>query len=165
MMEQTGSSRVAIFAGSFSPPTNGHIDVIERGARMYDRLIVAVLANPEKKYLFSPEQRVDMLRRSLAHLPNVEVVQDGGLLIDLARRVGAGVILRGVRGADDLGFEMQLAVANRKLSGIETVFLPTASEYSHLSSTIVNGYAMHGGDIRGMVPEAIVGDVERAHRK
>ncbi|MDO4357690.1 MAG: pantetheine-phosphate adenylyltransferase, partial [Clostridia bacterium] len=116
-------------------------------------------------YLFSAEQRVDMLRRSLAHLPNVEVVQDDGLLIDLARRLGAGVILRGIRGTDDLGFEMQMAVFNRKLSGIETVFLPASPEYGHLSSTIVNGYAMHGGDIRNMVPEVIVGDVERAHRK
>lgn len=164
-METPISARVAIYAGSFSPPTNGHIDIIERGAALYDRLVVAVLANPEKKYLFSAEQRVDMLSRALSHLSNVEVIQDGGLLIDVARRVGAGVILRGVRGSDDLGFEMQLAVANRKLSGVETVFLPASPEYGYLSSSIVNGYAMHGGEIRGMVPEILVGDVEKAHRK
>ena len=165
MMERSVSSRVAIYAGSFSPPTNGHMDIIERGAKLYDRLVVAVMANPDKRYLFSPEHRVDMLRRCLAHLPNVAVVQDGGLLIDLAKREGAGVILRGVRSAADLEYEMQLAVANRSMSGVETVFLPASPQYGHLSSTIVNGFAMHGGDIRGMVPDAIVADVMRVHQK
>lgn len=159
------SPRTAIYAGSFCPPTNGHIDIIERGAALYERVIVAVLFNEKKQYLLSAEQRVDMLKRSLSHLKNVEVIHDEGLLVNVAKRCGAGVILRGVRGTGDLEYEMQLAVANRKISGIETVFLPSAPEVSYLSSSIVNACAMHGGDITGMVPPAIVADVLRAHGK
>ena len=163
--EQSLSPQTAIYAGSFCPPTNGHMDIIERGAALYERVIVAVLANPEKKYLISPQQRVDMLQRCTAHLPNVTVVSDDGLLVNVAKRCGAGVILRGVRGAGDLEYEMQLAIANRKLSGIETVFLPASPESSYLSSTIANACAMHGGDISGMVPECIVTDVMKAHQR
>lgn len=157
------SPRVAIYAGSFCPPTNGHMDVIERGAALYERVIVAVLANPDKKYLLTPDQRVDMLERMTNHLPNVEVIHDDGLLVNVAKRCGAGVILRGIRGAGDLEFEMQLAVANRSISGIETVFLPSAPQHLFVSSSIVNACAMHGGDITGFVPECIVDDVMRAH--
>lgn len=157
------SPGTAIYAGSFCPPTNGHLDIIRRGAALYQKVIVAVLANPDKKYLLSPEQRVDMLNRCVADLSNVEVVRDDGLLIEVAKRYGAGVILRGVRGTGDLEYEMQLAIANRKLSGIETVFLPSSPESSYLSSSIVNACAMHGGDISGMVPECIISDIMQAH--
>ena len=163
-MTGTVSPRTAVFAGSFSPPTLGHLDIIERGARLYDRLVVAVMANPEKKYLYSPELRVSMLKKCTVHLSNVTVLCDGGLLIDLAAREGAGVILRGVRGADDIGYETQLAVSNRRLTGVETVFLPSSPEHMHLSSTIVNGYAMYGADLTGMVPEAIIADVLAAQK-
>lgn len=163
--EPSLSPRTAIYAGSFCPPTNGHMDIIERGAALYERLIVAVLANPEKKYLLTPQQRVDMLVRCTEHLPNVEVVRDDGLLVNVAKRCGAGVILRGVRGSGDLEYEMQLAIANRKLSGIETVFLPASPESSYLSSSIVNACAMHGGDISGMVPECIITEIMAAHHK
>lgn len=159
------SPATAIYAGSFCPPTNGHMDIIERGAALYDRLIVAVLANPDKKYLLSAQKRVEMLERCTAHLPNVQVLRDDGLLVDVAKRCGAGVILRGVRGVSDLEYEMQLAVANRKLSGIETVFLPSSLESSYLSSSIVNACAMHGGDISAMVPECIIQDIREAHGK
>lgn len=159
------SPKTAIYAGSFCPPTNGHLDIIERGAALYERVIVAVLANPEKKYLLSPDQRVDMLERCTAHLGNVEVLCDDGLLIEVAKRCGAGVILRGVRGSADLEYEMQLAIANRKLSGIETVFLPSSPESSYLSSSIVNACAMHGGDISQMVPSCIIEEIMRAHQK
>lgn len=159
------SPRVAIYAGSFCPPTNGHMDIIERGAALYERVVVAVLANPDKKYLLTPQQRVDMLERMTAHLHNVEVLHDDGLLVNVAARCGAGVILRGVRGTGDLEYEMQLAIANRKISGIETVFLPSSPESAYISSSIVNACAMHGGDISGMVPACIIEDIRCAHQK
>ena len=163
--DSTLSPRVAIYAGSFCPPTNGHMDIIERGAALYERVVVAVMANPDKKYLLSPAQRLDMLRRMCAHLNNVEVIHDDGLLVEAAKRCGAGVILRGVRGVADLEYEMQLAIANRSISGIETVFLPSAPESSFISSSIVNACAMHSGDISGFVPECIIEDIMRAHHK
>lgn len=159
------SMGTAIYAGSFCPPTNGHLDIIERGAALYERVIVAMLINPDKKYLYSPEDRLDMLRRMTAHLSNVEVIYDTGLLVDCAARHGAGVILRGVRGTADLEYEMQLAIANRKLSGIETVFLPSSPESAYISSSIVNAVAVHGGDISGMVPPALVDDIMRVYQK
>ena len=165
MIREGLSPKTAIYAGSFCPPTNGHIDIIERGAALYERVIVAVMVNEKKQYLLSSDQRVVMLRRALSHLKNVEVIYDGGLLVDVAARNGAGVILRGVRGTADLEYEMQLAIANRKISGIETVFLPSAPEVSYLSSSIVNACAMHGGDISGMVPACIMADIYRAHGK
>lgn len=158
------SKGTAIYAGSFCPPTNGHMDIIARGAALYDRVIVAMLINPDKKYLYSPEHRLAMLRRMTAHLSNVEVVYDTGLLVECAARHGAGVILRGVRGTADLEYEMQLAVANRKLSGIETVFLPSSPESGYISSSIVNAVAMHGGDISGMVPGEIIDDIMQVYQ-
>ena len=118
----------AIYAGSFSPPTFGHLDVIRRGAAMFDELIVAVLSQSEKKYLFTPEMRADMLERITKDIPGVRVVSSTGLLVDLARREGADVILRGLRDASDLTFEMQLAEANRKIGGVETLFLSCQPE-------------------------------------
>lgn len=159
------SMGTAIYAGSFCPPTNGHLDIIERGAALYERVIVAMLINPDKKYLYSPEDRLDMLCRMTAHLSNVEVIYDTGLLVECAARHGAGVILRGVRGTADLEYEMQLAIANRKLSGIETVFLPSSPESAYISSSIVNAVAMHGGDISGMVPPMLVDDIMRVYQK
>jgi len=149
----------AIYAGSFSPPTFGHLDVIRRGAAMFDEVIVAVLSQSEKKYLFTPEMRADMLERITADIPGVRVVSSTGLLVDLARREGADVILRGLRDASDLTFEMQLAEANRQISGFETVFLPSLPQYSRISSTIVRDCALHGAPISGMVPEEIVAEV------
>ena len=153
----------AIYAGSFSPPTFGHLDVIRRGAAMFDEVIVAVLSQSEKQYLFAPEARAEMLRRITADIPGVRVVFSTGLLVDLARREGADVILRGLRNSSDLIFEMQMAEANRRIGKIETVFISCLPEYSMVSSTIVRDCAAHGAPIDSMVPEKIIGKIYAAY--
>lgn len=149
----------AVYAGSFSPPTMGHMDIIARGAEMFDELIVAVLYQKEKKYLFSLEERLEMLREVTAGMPNVRVISDTGLLVDVVKREGADVILRGLRNSADLLFEMQLAEANRKIGGVETLFLSCQPEYSMISSTIVRDCASHGAPIESMVPREIVAKI------
>lgn len=153
----------AIYAGSFSPPTNGHLDVIRRGAKLFDELIVAVLSQREKQYLFSPQSRQRMLETITRDISNVRVVSDTGLLIDVARREGADVILRGVRDASDLTFEMQLAQANRTIGNYETIFIGCLPEYSMISSTIVRDCASHGAPIDQMVPEEIIATIYAAY--
>lgn len=149
----------AVYAGSFSPPTMGHMDIITRAAALFDEVVVAVLSQAEKKYLFSPEDRREMLELVTAGLPNVRVVSDHGLLVDLVKREEADVIVRGLRNTADLLFEMQLAQANRVIGGAETVFLTCQPEYSMISSTIVRDCAMHGAPIESMVPREIVGKI------
>ena len=114
---------IAVYAGSFSPPTKGHLDIIRRSAAMFDQLIVAVLSQQAKQYLFSPEEREQMLREITQDLPNVRVISDTGLLVDLVRRENADVIVRGLRNSADLLFEMQMAEANRQIGNIVTVFI------------------------------------------
>lgn len=150
---------IGIYAGSFSVPTMGHLDVIRRSAAVLDGVVVAVLANPEKRYAFPPEKRARWLERAVEGLPNVRVVWDNGLLVDVARRCGAGVIVRGVRGESDLAYEMPMAEVNRRLSGMDTIFFVARSEFSYLSSTIVMDVARHGGSIEGMVPAQIADDI------
>lgn len=150
---------IGIYAGSFSVPTMGHLDVIRRSAAVLDGVVVAVLANPEKRYAFPPEKRARWLERAVEGLPNVRVVWDNGLLVDVARRCGAGVIVRGVRGETDLAYEMPMAEVNRRLSGMDTIFFVARSEFSYLSSTIVMDVARHGGSIEGMVPAQIADDI------
>lgn len=149
----------AVYAGSFSPPTLGHLDIIGRAAKLFDELVVAVMCQAEKKYLFSPEERLEMLRQITADMPGVKVISDQGLLVDLVKREGADVIVRGLRNPSDLMFEMQLAEANRKIGGVETVFLSCQPEYSMISSTIVRDCAGHGAPIESMVPAQIVGKI------
>ena len=146
----------AIYAGSFSPPTLGHLDIISRAAGLFDEVVVAVLSQAAKKYLFSPEERLEMLRAIVKDYPNVQVVSDHGLLVDVMRREGADVIVRGLRNSEDLTFEMQVAEANRQIGGVETLFLSCRPEYSTISSTIVRDCASHGAPIQGMVPAEIV---------
>lgn len=150
---------IAVYAGSFSPPTLGHLDIIRRGAALFDELIVAVLSQSAKQYAFGAKQRCDMLRRITAELSNVRIVADSGLLVDLVRREGAQVILRGLRGENDLAFEMQMAEANRRIGGIETVYIGCLPEHSMISSTIVRDCAAHGASLLGMVPEEIAGEI------
>jgi pantetheine-phosphate adenylyltransferase len=146
----------AIYPGSFDPVTNGHLDLIERGSRLFDRLIVALLTNPEKDPLFSLEERVEMLREVVAHLPNVEVETFDGLLVDYARRRGARVLLRGIRAVSDYEYELQMALMNRTLApDIETVFMLPAEAYSYLSSRLVKEVARLGGSIKELVPAAV----------
>ena len=152
----------AVYAGSFSPPTLGHLDIIRRAAGLFDELVVAVMSQAAKKYLFSPEQRLEMLREITAGIPNVRVISDQGLLVDLVRREGADVIVRGLRNSADWMFEAQMAEANRKIGGVETLFLSCLPEYSMISSTIVRDCASHGAPIDAMAPHEIVGKISDA---
>ncbi len=147
---------VAIYPGSFDPPTNGHLDLIFRGSRLADQLVVAVLRNEEKRALFSVEERVEMLREAVAGYPNVTVDSFDGLLADYAFRRGARLILRGIRAVSDYEFELQMALMNRRLRPeVETVFLMAAEAYSFLSSRIVKEVIRLGGNVQGLVPPAI----------
>ena len=149
----------AVYAGSFSPPTLGHLDIIRRAAGLFDELVVAVMSQAEKRYLFSPEQRLEMLREITAGMPNVRVISDQGLLVDLVHREEADVIVRGLRNSADWMFESQMAEANRKIGGVETLFLSCMPEYSMISSTIVRDCASHGAPIDAMVPHEIAGKI------
>lgn len=147
---------IAIYPGSFDPVTNGHLDLIERGEKMFDRVIVAVLKNVEKEPLFSVPERIEMLRESTRHWPGVEVDIFQGLLVDYARKKGAGVILRGIRAISDYEYELQMALMNRKLEPrLETVFMLPGESYSYLSSKLVREIARLGGALTGLVPPAV----------
>ena len=147
------SQRVGIYPGSFDPVHLGHVDVVERAARLADRLIVAVLDNPAKTGLFTVEERLAMLGQCFAHRPGIEVATFGGLLVDFARRQQATVVFRGLRAVSDFEYEFQMALLNRRLEpGVETVFLMPAESYTYLSSRLVKEVASLGGDIRGLVP-------------
>ena len=149
-------SITAIYPGSFDPVTNGHLDLIERGAKIFYRLIVAVLRNLEKEPLFAVPERIEMLREVTRQWPNVEVDVFGGLLVDYARQRGASVILRGIRAISDYEYELQMALMNRKLEPkIETVFMMPAEAYSYLSSRLVREIAGLGGPIQGLVPPVV----------
>lgn len=150
------NSGLAIYPGSFDPVTNGHLDLIERGTKIFARLIVAVLRNTEKQPLFAVSERVEMLREVTRAFPSVEVDVFDGLLVDYARRRGAGVILRGIRAISDYEYELQMALMNRKLEPqLETVFMMPALSYSYLSARLVREIAQLGGPLKGMVPEAV----------
>lgn len=153
----------ALFAGSFMPPTLGHLDIIKRGAALFDELVVAVLANGQKTYEISADARVDMLKRITRNINNVSIVCSGGLLVDLMKKTGCDVILKGVRDASDMGYELQLADANRLLAGYETLFMPSLSVYSRLSSTIVRDCARHGASLKGMVSDELIDDIYKIY--
>ena len=153
---------IGLYAGSFSVPTMGHMDIIRRAATVLDGLVVAILVNPEKRYAFPPEWRAQWLEKATEDLPNVRVVWDNGLLVDVAKRCGAGVIVRGVRGESDLGYEMPLAEANRHLAGLDTLFFVTRPEVANLTSTIVMDIARHGGDVSKMIPAQVADDIVNA---
>ncbi len=147
----------AIYPGSFDPVTLGHLDIIERAAKIYDDLIVGVLGNNKKSPLFSSEERVNMLKEVTAHLSNVKVIAYDGLLVDAARENGAHVIVRGLRAITDFEYELQMAQTNRTLyKDVDTMFLTTSVEYSFLSSTTVKEIAHFGGDISKFVPECVI---------
>ncbi len=149
-------SLLAIYPGSFDPVTNGHLDLIERAAQLFDRLIVAVLKNDGKEPLFTTAERIEMLREATRGWPNVEVDMFGGLLVEYARQKQARVILRGIRAVSDYEYELQMALMNRKLAPeIETVFLLPAEAYSYLSSRLVKEIARLGGSVHGLVPPIV----------
>ena len=147
---------VAIFPGSFDPPTNGHMDIIERAAKIYDRLIVAVLRNTAKKYMFSDQQRVEMLEKACEGIDNVEVASFEGLLVDFARKRGSRIILRGLRAVTDFEYEFIMALMNKKLAPeIETVFIVTSAENQFISSSSIKEIAHFGGPVEDMVPKPV----------
>ena len=154
--------RVAIYPGSFDPITNGHLDIITRGAKVFDKLIVGVLVNIDKVGLFSIKERVELIKRVTQHLPNVEVVSFNGLLVDLAKEYEAKVILKGLRAVTDFEYEFQMALMNSQLDNeVETLFMTTSAANSFLSSSSVKQVAKFGGKINGLVPDEIVEDVIR----
>ena len=149
-------SRLAVYPGSFDPLTNGHVDIIERGARLFDRIVLAILVNVDKSPLFSIEERVAILREVFADHPNVEVETFDGLLVDYARHRGADVIVRGLRAISDFEYEMQMALMNRHLSPeIETVFMMPAEQYTYLSARLAKEVFALGGSVAGLVPDVV----------
>jgi pantetheine-phosphate adenylyltransferase len=147
----------ALYPGTFDPPTNGHIDLIQRGAKLFEHLTVAVLKNPIKNPLFTVEERVEMLTESTAAIGNVSVATFDGLMVDFARQLGATAVLRGIRAISDYEHEFQMALMNRRLAPeIETVFLQPAGRYSFVSSRMVKEVLSFGGDIAGLVPPNVL---------
>ncbi|MDD4005530.1 MAG: pantetheine-phosphate adenylyltransferase [Elusimicrobiaceae bacterium] len=148
--------RIAVYPGSFDPVTNGHVDIIERACKNFDSVIVGVLINRHKKPVFSPDERAEMIRKSLKHLPNVTVDCFSGLLVDFMRRNNITVAIRGLRAVSDLEYEFQLAHTNRLLyPEMETVFLMPNVNYVYLSSTTVREVASHGAELTGCVPPCV----------
>ncbi len=146
----------AVYPGSFDPPTNGHMDIIERAASFNGRLIVGVLANPSKSPLFSVEERVELLKELTKDIPNVEISSFSGLLVDFCRKVGARIVIRGLRAVTDFEFEFQMALTNKTMSPeLETLFMPTSTDYVWISSSVVKEVAMFDGEFEGMVPKLI----------
>jgi pantetheine-phosphate adenylyltransferase len=143
----------ALYPGTFDPPTNGHVDLIQRGARIFGHLTVAILNNPEKNPLFTVEERVEMLTECTRALENVSIDTFDGLMVDFARRQGATAVLRGIRAISDYEYEFQMALMNRRLAPeIETVFLQPAGRYSFVSSRMLKEVFTFGGDVTGLVP-------------
>ena len=158
---------IAVCPGSFDPVTVGHLDIIRRAAGRFSELIVVVMVNHKKKYSFTPDERVALIKAATGDLPNVKVEYYDGLLADFARQKGAGVIIKGLRAMSDFEYEFQMALANKKLNPeVETVFLTTAAENMYLSSSMVKQIASMGGDIKDFVPEQIKKDItERLYGK
>ncbi|EAD8644957.1 pantetheine-phosphate adenylyltransferase [Listeria monocytogenes] len=148
--------KIAVIPGTFDPITNGHLDIIERAAKIFDVLYVSVLNNSSKKPLFTIEERMEMIRQVTAHLPNVQVESASGLTVDYAATRGATTIVRGLRAVSDFEYEMQIASMNRTLNAdIETFFVMTNTKYSFLSSSMVKEVAQYQGDISELVPEIV----------
>ncbi len=155
----------AVYPGTFDPVTNGHIDLIQRCAALFDDVVVAILKNTDKVPLFSVEERVEMLEEVIKGIPNVSVKTFGGLLVDYAERIEASVIVRGIRAVSDYEYELQMALMNRRLSSkVETVFMMPAEAYSYLSSRLVKEISLLGGSVQGLVPEFVEKRLQGKHR-
>ena len=146
----------AIYPGSFDPPTNGHLDLIQRGSKIFEELVVAILRNSEKVPMFSVGERLEMLRELTADLSNVRIDTFGGLMVEYAKSIEATCVLRGIRAISDYEYELQMALMNRKLEPtLETVFMMPADKYSYVSSRLVREVAQAGGRVKGLVPEVV----------
>ncbi|CAN5781552.1 pantetheine-phosphate adenylyltransferase [soil metagenome] len=154
----------AVCPGSFDPVTNGHLDIVARAARLFDHVTVAVLVNDAKQGLFAVEERVDMLRMVTVDEPAVSVESFEGLLVDFCRQRGIGAIVKGLRAVTDFDYELQMAQMNSRLTGVETVFVPTAPEWSFLASSLVKEVAAGGGDVSGLVPPLVLDQMTRRLR-
>ncbi|MEK7798755.1 MAG: pantetheine-phosphate adenylyltransferase [Acidobacteriota bacterium] len=147
----------AVFPGTFDPITNGHLDLISRGRDLFDRIVIAILRNPDKDPLFPLEERADILRAAVGLWPNVEVDSFDGLLVEFARSRGAQVIVRGLRALSDFEYEFQMTLMNQRLEpGIQTVFMMPSEAYSYVSSRLVKEVARLGGDVTGLVPPDVI---------
>jgi pantetheine-phosphate adenylyltransferase len=146
---------VALFPGSFDPPTHGHLDALTRATTLFDRVVIGVVHNPSKTPLFTAEERVAILTELLSGHPSVTVRSFTGLLVSFAREIGAGVIVKGIRGIGDFDYELTMAQMNRTLTGIDTVFVPTSPEYGYLSSSLVREVARLGGAVDDLVPASV----------
>lgn len=157
--------KIAIIPGSFDPITNGHMDIIERSSKIFDEIIVAILVNPDKKYLFTLEERIDMIEDSLKELSersNIRVDTFSGLLVNYAKKVNSNIIVRGLRAVSDFEYEMQLTSMNKVLDdSIETFYMMTNTKYSFISSSIVKGVSGFGADLTKLVPTAVSEKLEK----
>ena len=160
------AQKIVIYPGSFDPPTNGHLDLIERASKAFSHVVVATLRNDSKRPLFSLDERLEMLREVVAPYSNVSVDSFKGLLVDYARQRDAHLILRGIRALSDYEYELQMALMNRKLHPeLETVFIPAAESYSYLSSRLVKEVSSLGGEIEGLVPPSVAHRLREKHSK
>ena len=154
--------KTAIYPGSFDPVTNGHLNIITRAARSFDRLIVCVMINSKKQGMFTPEERVELIRRVVAKLPNVEADCSSTLIAEYARQKRACTLVKGLRAVSDYENELQMALINRKLNPrLETMFLPSSAKYTYVSSSMVKEMARYGAELSDFVPREIIGDVQR----
>ena len=143
---------IALCPGTFDPVTNGHVDIIQRASRCFERVVVAVLQNPVKTPLFSADERVAMLKEAVSEVENVEVDSFAGLLVDYAKARDTRIIVKGLRAVTDFDFELQMAQMNHRMTGVETFFVPTSPQWSYLSSSLIKEVVRFGGDISGLVP-------------
>src|SRR5205823_4975197 len=160
--------RIAVFPGQFDPITNGHLDVIRRGVALFDQVVVAVGINPEKRELFSLSERVEMIGELLKAIPGAKVAKYEGLTVDFVRRSGATAILRGIRDVSDLRYEFQLALANRAVGGVETVFIMTGDQYALTSSGLIRQVVALGGDVHALaslLPPLVIRRLQEKQRK
>ncbi len=163
MSEPRGA--LAVYAGSFDPVTLGHMDLVRRAARLFDRVVVAIGAHPTRTPLFTVDERLDLLRVAAAALPNIEVTSFSGLLIHYCERIGARILIRGLRHGLDFEYELQIAQANADMSPeVETVFLPTSSKYGFITASLVREIASHGGDVSRYVPPNVLAALQAKAR-
>lgn len=162
-MSDSSAVRRCVCPGSFDPITMGHLDVIERAAKLFDEVIVAVVYNPQKSGTFSPQERVQLIEQSVAHLPNVRAQAFGNrLVVDVCRELDAAVMVKGLRDGTDFSYEMPMAQMNTQMTGVETLFIAATPAVSHYSSSLIRVCAQHGADVSAMVPPPVVGPlVER----
>lgn len=158
--------RIAVYPGSFDPITLGHLNIMKRAAALFDKLYVCVMVNSDKKPLFTLEERVELIRRTVKNFPNIEVETSSELLVKYAKEKGAVAIVKGLRAVSDFDWEFQMALANRKIErGIDTLFFASSEKYTYLSSTVVKEMAKYGTDLRDFVPREIIDDVNNKIRK